>query len=180
VVAAAIGKYASATTATTPVQRGHWCGRNDGKDASNRDNATGNNQPSQQMDKRADKRIGLEDAMRRDWAADDTTRGGGMTTRGAHPAVASPPFCWRLLPYDRVGCWRGGGGGRLRAAVSGVAALSDSVSTTGMVDRRTTEARRSFRPFVTGRTVTKGLAGDSGGRRQEGGRGEHNNQPKEM
>jgi hypothetical protein len=48
-------KDASAiTVVTTPVRRGGWRGRNDGKDASNRGNATGNNQPAQQKDERAD------------------------------------------------------------------------------------------------------------------------------
>ncbi len=56
VAAAAVGKDASATMATMPVQQGRWRGRNDDKDASNRGNATSNNQPAQQKDKRADKR----------------------------------------------------------------------------------------------------------------------------
>ncbi len=47
-------KDGRATTATMPVQQGHCCGRNDSKDASNRGNMTGNNQPTQQKDKRAD------------------------------------------------------------------------------------------------------------------------------
>ena len=51
---AAVSKDASAITVTTPVRRGGWHGRNDGKDASNRGNATGNNQPAQQKDERAD------------------------------------------------------------------------------------------------------------------------------
>jgi hypothetical protein len=68
VAAAASGKDASAITVTMPVQQGRWHGRNDGKDASNRDNTTGNNQPAQQKDERADKRSGSEDAMRGDRA----------------------------------------------------------------------------------------------------------------
>ena len=52
VVAAAVSKDARAITVTTPMQRGSWRGRNDGKDASNRGNATGNNQPAQQKDER--------------------------------------------------------------------------------------------------------------------------------
>ncbi len=43
VAVAAVSNDASAITVTTPVQRGGWHGRNDGKDASNRGNATGNN-----------------------------------------------------------------------------------------------------------------------------------------
>ena len=64
VVAAAIGKDASATMATTPVRQGHWCRCNNIKDASNRGIATGNNQPAQLKDKRADKRSGVKDATR--------------------------------------------------------------------------------------------------------------------
>ncbi len=67
--AAAVGKDASATTATTLVRRGRWRGRNDGKDASNRGNATSNNLLVQQKDERADKRSGSEDATRGDRAA---------------------------------------------------------------------------------------------------------------
>jgi hypothetical protein len=73
-------KDASSTMVTmpaTPVQQGHWCGRNDGKDTSNRGSTTSNNQPVQQRDERADKRSGAEDVTRGDWAADDTTRRGG-------------------------------------------------------------------------------------------------------
>jgi hypothetical protein len=55
------GKDASATTAMMPVQRGHWYGHNNGKDASNRGNVLCNNQPAQQKDKRGDKRSGVED-----------------------------------------------------------------------------------------------------------------------
>jgi hypothetical protein len=66
VAVAAVSKDANAITVTTPVRRGRWCGRNDGKDASNRGNATGNNQPVQQKDERADKRSGSEDATRGD------------------------------------------------------------------------------------------------------------------
>ena len=66
VVAAAVSKDARAITVTTPMQRGSWRGRNDGKDASNRGNATGNNQPAQQKDERADKRSGSEDATQGD------------------------------------------------------------------------------------------------------------------
>ena len=65
-VVAAVSKDASAITVTAPVRRGLWRGRNDGKDASNRGNATGNNQPAQQKDERADKRSGSEDATRGD------------------------------------------------------------------------------------------------------------------
>ena len=65
-VVAAVSKDASAITVTAPVQRGRWHRRNDGKDASNRGNATGNIQPAQQKDERADKRSGLEDATRGD------------------------------------------------------------------------------------------------------------------
>jgi hypothetical protein len=53
VAVAAVSKDASAITVTTPVRRGGWHGRNDGKDASNRGNATGNNQPAKQKDERA-------------------------------------------------------------------------------------------------------------------------------
>ena len=67
--AAVVGKDASSTTATMPVQQGHWHGRNDGKDASNSGNVTSNNQPVQQKDERADKRSGSEDATRGDRAA---------------------------------------------------------------------------------------------------------------
>ena len=62
VAVAAVSKDASAITVTTPVRRGGWRRCNDGKDASNRGNATGNNQPAQQKDERADKRSGSEDA----------------------------------------------------------------------------------------------------------------------
>ena len=41
VVAAAIGKDASATMATTPVRQGHWCRCNNSKDSINRGNTTG-------------------------------------------------------------------------------------------------------------------------------------------
>ena len=50
----AVSKDASAMTVTTPVRRGGWRRRNDGKDASNRGNVTGNNKPAQQKDERAD------------------------------------------------------------------------------------------------------------------------------
>ncbi len=63
---AAVSKDASAITVTTPVQRGGWHRRKNGKDASNRGNVTGNNQPAQQKDERADKRSRSEDAMRGD------------------------------------------------------------------------------------------------------------------
>ena len=63
---AAVSKDASAIMMTTPVRRGGWRRRNDGKDASNRGNATGNNQPAQQKDERADKRSGSEDATQGD------------------------------------------------------------------------------------------------------------------
>jgi hypothetical protein len=68
---------ASATMATMPVQQGGWCGRNNGKDTSNRGNTTDNNQQMQQKDERVDNRSGVEDATQGNWAADDTTRGGG-------------------------------------------------------------------------------------------------------
>jgi hypothetical protein len=48
VAVAAVSKDASTITVTPPVRRGGWHGRNDGKDTSNRGNATGNNQPAQQ------------------------------------------------------------------------------------------------------------------------------------
>ncbi len=51
----------------------------------------------------------------------------------------------------------------------GVAAVSDVTSTLVVVNRQATKARRNLRPFMTGCTVTKGLAGDSGKRREEGG-----------
>jgi hypothetical protein len=54
VAVAAVSKDASAITVTTPVRRGGWRRRNNGKDASNRGNATGNNQPAQQKDERVD------------------------------------------------------------------------------------------------------------------------------
>jgi hypothetical protein len=44
-----------------------------------------------------------------------------------------------------------------------------------VVDLLTTKARHCLRPFAMRCTVTKGLAGDSSGRRQERGGGEHNN-----
>ena len=53
VAVAAVSKDASAITVTTPVRRGGWHGRNDGKGASNRGNVTGNNQPAKQKDERA-------------------------------------------------------------------------------------------------------------------------------
>ncbi len=69
------GKDASAMTAMMPVQQGRWhghnngCwhGHNNGKDASNRGNVLGNNQPAQQKDKRVDKRSGVEDMTRLQW-----------------------------------------------------------------------------------------------------------------
>ena len=64
---AAVSKDASAITVTTPVRRGGWHGRNDGKDASNRGNVTGNNQLAQQKDERADTlcgRVGRERCAR--------------------------------------------------------------------------------------------------------------------
>jgi hypothetical protein len=61
VAVAAVSKDASAITVTTPVRQGGWRRRNDGKDASNSGNVTGNNQPAQQKDERADKRSGSED-----------------------------------------------------------------------------------------------------------------------
>ena len=61
---AAVSKDASAITVTTPVRRVR---RKDSKDASNRGNATGNNQPAQQKkDERADKRSRSVDATRGD------------------------------------------------------------------------------------------------------------------
>jgi hypothetical protein len=77
--------------ATMPVQQGRWRRCNDGKDASNRVNTTGNNQPEQQKDKRADNRSGVEDMTGGNWVVEDTTRGGGLTTQGTYPVVASPP-----------------------------------------------------------------------------------------
>jgi hypothetical protein len=71
VAVAAVSKDASAITVMTPVQRGGWRRRNDRKDASNRGNATGNNQPAQQKDKRADKRSGSKDATRGNWRSRD-------------------------------------------------------------------------------------------------------------
>jgi hypothetical protein len=41
------GNDASATMAMMPVQQGRWHGHNNGKDASNRGNVLGNNQPAQ-------------------------------------------------------------------------------------------------------------------------------------
>jgi hypothetical protein len=64
---------------------------NGGKDASNRGNLTGKIQPAQQKDERADMRSGAEDATQGDWVADDTARGGGLTTQGDYPVVASSP-----------------------------------------------------------------------------------------
>ena len=52
VAVAADSKDASAIMVTTPVRRGGWRRRKDSKDASNRGNATGNNQPAQQKDER--------------------------------------------------------------------------------------------------------------------------------
>jgi hypothetical protein len=66
VAVAAVSKDASTITVTTPVRRGGWRRRKDSKDASNRGNATGNNQPAQQKDERADKRSRSEDATRGD------------------------------------------------------------------------------------------------------------------
>ena len=75
----AIGKDASATTTTTPVRQGHWHGRNDSKEASNRGKMTGNNQPVQQKDERADKRSGSE----------DTTRGNQAAVKGLLPLTGN-------------------------------------------------------------------------------------------
>jgi hypothetical protein len=62
------------------------------------------------------------------------------------------------------------GGGQLhRGTVLGVAALSDSASTLVVVDWRMTKARHSLHLCMMGHMVMKGLAGDSNGRRQEGG-----------
>ncbi len=61
-----VSKDASAITVMTPVRQGGWRRHKDGKDASNRGNATGNNQPAQQKDERADKRSRSEDATRGD------------------------------------------------------------------------------------------------------------------
>jgi hypothetical protein len=57
------GKDASATMAMMPVQQGRWHGHNNGKDAGNRGNVLGNNQPAQLMDKRGDYMSGVEDMM---------------------------------------------------------------------------------------------------------------------
>ncbi len=57
------GKDASATMAMMPVQRGHWHGPNNGKEASNRDNVLDNNQPAQQKEERVHKRSGVEEIM---------------------------------------------------------------------------------------------------------------------
>ena len=54
VAVAVVSKDASAIMVTTPVRQGGWHGLNGGKDASNRGNATGNNQLAQQKDERAD------------------------------------------------------------------------------------------------------------------------------
>ena len=69
VATAAVGKDASATTATTPVRQGHCHGCSDGKDASNRGNVTSNSQRAQRKEKRADKRSGSEDATQGNRAA---------------------------------------------------------------------------------------------------------------
>jgi hypothetical protein len=58
------GKDASAMMAMMPVRQGRWHGHNNSKDAGNRGNVLGNNQPAQQKDKRADKRSGMEDITR--------------------------------------------------------------------------------------------------------------------
>jgi hypothetical protein len=58
------GNNASTTMAMMPVQRGHWHGHNNSKDASNRGNVLCNNQPAQLKVKRADKRSGVEDMTR--------------------------------------------------------------------------------------------------------------------
>ena len=79
VAVAAVSKDASAITVTMPVQRGGWRRRKDGKDASNRGNATGNNQPVQQKDERADKRSGSE----------DTTRGNQAAVKGLLPLTGN-------------------------------------------------------------------------------------------
>jgi len=71
VAAVAVIKDARAITVKPPMQRGRWRGRNNGKDASNRGNVTGNNQPAQQKDERADKMSGSEDATRGDWQSRD-------------------------------------------------------------------------------------------------------------
>ncbi len=81
----------SARTATMPVQQGHWCNRNDGKDASYRGNMTCSNQLVQQKDKRLDKRSGAEDAMQGNLVADNTTRGGADKVRGV-PCGGLPPL----------------------------------------------------------------------------------------
>ncbi len=57
----AIGKDASTTKAMMAVQQWYWHGHNDGKDAINRGNTTGNNQPVQQKDERADERSRADD-----------------------------------------------------------------------------------------------------------------------
>jgi hypothetical protein len=71
--------------------------------------------------------------------------------------------------YDPSSCWWGGGSGRQRAALSGVAAFSNAAPTSVVVDQWATKACHSLCLFVPGCMVTKGLAGDSGRRRQEGG-----------
>ena len=102
--ATAVSKDASTITVTTPVLRGRWHGRNNGKDASNRGNATGNNQPAQQKDERVDKRSGSEDATRGDRAA----------VKGLLPLTGNIPFrgCCAIqnsredLPGRLEGQWR--------------------------------------------------------------------------
>ena len=75
------GKWATVlVAAANPVQLGRWHECNNSKDTSNTGNKTGNNQPVQQKVKRADKRSGAEDVVQGNQVADNTTRGGGLTT----------------------------------------------------------------------------------------------------
>jgi hypothetical protein len=85
VAVAAIGKDASAMMAMMPVQQEHWHWRSNSKDASNRCNTAGNNQPVQQKGERTDKMSGLEGATKGNRVVDDTIRGRGLTMQGGAP-----------------------------------------------------------------------------------------------
>jgi hypothetical protein len=92
----------SATTATMPVKQGHWHGRNNNKDVSNRGNTTRKNQLAQQKDERADKRSGAKDATQGNRAADYTTRGGGWKceARTLWCPPPAPDNIWIGTRYD--------------------------------------------------------------------------------
>jgi hypothetical protein len=106
VAVAAVSKDASAITVTTPVRRGGWRRRKDSKDASNRGNATGNNQPAQQKkDERADKRSRSVDATRGDRQSRDCS-----LWRAAYPLKESGGHQRNNQPTNGgaadIDCWR--------------------------------------------------------------------------